>query len=160
MKKHASFFDRHNWSNNRFAWIYAFLILIFTVIFAIALKLSGIYEGVALRSINIFFILIGFILLLWDYRRSKKRDLTYVQAFLLLLRTGIYFCLLFLPMLLVFLSNDQGALYLVESHETFSSDYPVIQLVMSTYMVTVPTVVIAAMTIAYSANFGKKPNPG
>jgi membrane protease YdiL (CAAX protease family) len=158
MKKNSSFFDRHKWSNNQFAWIYAFLILIFTVTFAIVLKLSGIYEGVALRSINIFFILIGFILLVWDYRRSKKRDLTYIQAFLLLLRTGVYFCLLFLPMLLVFLSNDQGALYLIQAHETISSDYPVIQLVISTYMVTLPAVVIAAMTVAYSANFGKKQN--
>ncbi len=155
MERNPSFFDRRSWSNNRFAWGYALLILILTLLFAIILRLSGIYEGIALRSINLFFILIGFVLLIWDYRRSKQIELTYVMAFQILLRTGIYFCLLFLPTLLIFLANDQMALYLVQEHETFSADYPILQMVLSTYLVTVPAVVIAAMTVAYTAHFYK-----
>ncbi len=155
MERNPSFFNRRGWSNNRFAWSYALLILILTLIFAIVLRHSGVYEGIALRSINLFFILIGFVLLIWDYSRTKQIELTYVTAFQILLRTGIYFCLLFLPTLLVFLANDQTALYLVKEHETFTVDYPILQMVLSTYLVTIPAVVIAAMTVAYTAHFYK-----
>lgn len=156
MKTKPSFFNKKYWSNNKFAWMYAGFILILAVLFAIILKVLGIYEGMALRGVHIFFILLGFILLMWDFRRNSGRHLTYVQAFLMLFRAGLYFCLLFLPILLVFIDAYPNELALVRENETFAANYPVIQIVFSTYLVTLPTVALAAMTVAYMANFGKK----
>ncbi len=87
----VSFLDRTYWTNNKYAWAYAILIVFLAVSFAVILKALDIYEGVALRNINIFFILAGFILLIRDYRIHSNQPLTYVQAFMLLMRTGIYF---------------------------------------------------------------------
>lgn len=156
MESKSSFFDIKQWSNNKFAWVYAGFNLVLTVLFAVILKSLGIFEGVALRVVNIFFILLGFILLIWDFRKNSGRHLTYIQAFLLLIRAGLYFCLLFLPILLLFIDTYHDELEIVRENETFNSDFPVIQIVFSTYLETVATVVIASMTVAYTANFGKK----
>lgn len=155
--KHA-FFDKKYWSNNRFAWAYACFILILTVVFAIILKSLGIYESMPFRSINIFFILLGFILLIWDFKRSTHKHLTYVQAFLLLARTGIYFCFLFLPALLLFIELDYGELDIVREKESLAPDFTALELVLSTLLETVATAVIAAIVVAFTANWGKKKN--
>lgn len=152
----TSLLDRKHWSNNRFAWVYAGFISILAILFAIILKSAGVYEGVALRSINIFFILFGFILLIWDLKRTTHRHLTYTQAFQLLIRAGFYFCLLFLPILLIFIDTFHDELNIVRENETFTSDFPVIQIVFSTYLETVATVVIGAMAISYTANWSSK----
>ncbi|HEA23320.1 hypothetical protein LCGC14_1093960 [marine sediment metagenome] len=156
METNTNFFNRNHWSKNRFAWMYAVLIAILAIGFAIILKSAGIYEGMALRNVNFLFILLGFIVLIWDYKSSTKNALTYLQAFLLLVRTGLYFCLLFLPILLIFIGTFSDELQIVREKETFTSDFPVIQLVFSTYLETVATIAIAAMTVAFTANFSKK----
>lgn len=155
---HPSYFDRRYWSDNKFSWAYALLILVFVILFAIILKSAGIYQGAALRSINIFFILIGFILLMQDYQKSTSKQLTYVQAFLLLTRTGVYFCLLFFPVLLIYIDMYHGELNEVITHETFTSDLPVLQIVLTTYQVTFPATIICAMTVAHLIRYGKKRN--
>jgi ABC-type sulfate transport system permease subunit len=126
------------------------------VLFAIILKSAGIYQGAALRSVNIFFILLGFILLMLDYQKSTSKQLTYVQAFLLLTRTGVYFCLLFLPILLIYIDTYHGELNQVIEHETSAADFPVLQIVFTTYQVTFPATIICAMTVAHLTKYGKK----
>lgn len=86
-----SFKNRKNWSNNRFAWVYAILILLAPVTLDIIFKMAGIYESMALRSINIFFIIIEFFILIWDYKRSKHKKTKIVDVFLLCSRTGFYY---------------------------------------------------------------------
>ena len=156
MATDPNFLNRKYWSPNRFAWMYAVLIALLAICFAIILKSAGIYEGMALRNVNFLFILLGFIVLIWDYKKTAKKALTYLEAFLLLVRTGIYFCLLFLPILLIFIGTYNDELQIVREKETFTSDFPVIQLVFSTYLETVATVAIAAMTVAFTANFSKR----
>lgn len=156
MESYPTYRNRKYWSDNQFSWIYAILILIFVIVFAVILKSAGIYQGAALRSINIFFILLGFILLMWDYQKSTSKKLTYVQAFLLLTRTGVYFCLLFLPILLIYIDAYNGELEQVITHETFTSDFPVLQIVFTTYQVTFPATIICAMTVAHLVKYGKK----
>lgn len=156
MESYPTYFNRKHWSDNKFAWVYAVLILIFVTLFAIILKSAGIYQGAALRSVNILFILLGFILLMRDYQKSTSKRPTYVQAFLLLTRTGVYFCLLFLPLLLIYIDAYQGELNQVIEHETFAADFPVLQIVFSTYQVTFPATIICAMTVAHLIKYDNR----
>ena len=158
MENYLSYPNRKYWSDNKFSWIYAILILVFVIVFAIILKSAGIYQGAALRSVNIFFILSGFILLMRDYQKNTSKQLTYVKAFLLLTRTGIYFCLLFLPILLIYIDAYKGELEQVMANETFTSDFPVLQIVFTTYQVTFPATIICAMTVAHLVKFDKGRN--
>jgi ABC-type sulfate transport system permease subunit len=118
--------------------------------------MAGIYETMGLRSINIFFITIGFFALIWDYKRTKHQKLDFVDAFLLCARTGFYYCLLYLPVILVFLSLSNSELQLVEAKETFNNNFSIIAIVFSTYIETVSTVVIIGIVAAFTGNTGNK----
>ncbi|WP_431160770.1 hypothetical protein [Flagellimonas beolgyonensis] len=156
MEHSKSPFDRKYWSRNRYAWVFAGFILVLALLFGAILKLSGIYEGMSLRTVNVLFVLLGFLVLIWDYKRNTRQKLSYIEAFLLLVRTGAYFCLLFLPTLMAFIDFYHGELALVRANETLTSDYPVIQIVFSTYLETVVTVVVCALIVAFTANMGPR----
>lgn len=155
MTTRVSFFDRTKWSDNKYAWAYAIFILLLTVVFAAILKFLNIYEGMALRIIHIVFILIGFVLLMWDHNRHRE-PITYLKAFLLLLRTGVYFCLILLPVLLVYFELNAEALEMFREKEAYNSDLPLIQILFFSYFETITTVLLAAMTVAYLANSKRK----
>jgi hypothetical protein len=150
-----SFKYRKNWSNNRFAWVYAILILLASVTLGIIFKMAGIYESMGLRSINIFFIMIGFFMLIWDYKRSKHKKIKFVDAFLLCARTGFYYCLIYLPVILIFLSDSKNELQLVKTDETFNNNFSVIAIMFSTYIETAATVVIAGILAAFTGEMKK-----
>ena len=147
--------NRKTWSNNRFAWVYAIFILFCSIILGVLLKLIGVYESMSLRSINIFFIAIGFFVLVWDYKRIKHKNLEFLNAFLLCFRTGFYYCLLYLPVILIFLLDSKGELQMVETKETFNNNFSIIAIVFSTYIETVATVVIVGIVAAFTGNLGK-----
>lgn len=153
------FFDfknHQNWSKKHFAWFYAVLILVGTVLYGYLLRKAGVYESAFLRLLNIFIILIGFIALMWDYRGAKKHKLSYVNAFLLCARTGFYFLLLFLPLLLLFLANDQKALELVRDKETFGSQLSVLEITFWLYVEIVCTTLMGGLLAAFIARFSGK----
>ncbi len=151
----SSLFDHQDWSKNRFALFYAILILLGVCLYAFILIKAGVYESPSLRILNVFIILVGFVALMWDYKLSKMQKLTYQNAFLLCARTGLYFCLLFLPLLLVFLSNDQSALNMVKTNETFGSSISVVEMTFWLYVETVGTTLTAGLLASYVARFGK-----
>jgi hypothetical protein len=154
--KEFSLKNRSNWSGNRYAWFYAIIILLASLILGLVLYTSEIYESMALRSINIFFILIGFYLMIRDYRRHKSEALSYVDAFLLCARTGFYYLLLYLPVILIFLGTNQSEVALVMSKETFGGDFSIIEIVFTTYLETVAITVVCGIAIAFTSNLGKK----
>lgn len=153
-KQELSITKRYKWSKNRFAWFYATLILLVSVLLGVVLKMSGTYESMGLRSINIFFIMIGFFILIWDYKRTKHKNLKFIDAFLLCARTGFYYCLLYLPIVLIFLADSKNELQLVETDETFNNNFSIIAIVFSTYIETVATVVIVGIVAAFTGNMG------
>ncbi|WP_339917369.1 hypothetical protein [Yeosuana marina] len=150
-----SFINRYEWSKNRFAWFYAILILLASVTLGVIFKKAGIYESLAIRSINIFFIMIAFFMLIWDYKRSKHENIKFSDAFLLCARTGFYYCLLYLPVILIFLTESHSELQLVKTDETFNNNFSVIAIVFSTYVETVATVVILGILAAFTGNMKK-----
>jgi hypothetical protein len=117
--------------------------------------MAGIYESMGLRSINIFFIMIGFFMLIWDYKRSKHEKIKFVDAFLLCARTGFYYCLIYLPVILIFLSDSKNELQLVKTDETFNNNFSVIAIMFSTYIETAATVVIAGILAAFTGEMKK-----
>lgn len=158
-QKHTSkrkvLFDKSNWSKNSFSWFYAVLIMLLVLIFAIVLKLAGIYESMAMRIVNVFFILIGFIVLIWDYEQSKNVKLKFQIAFVFCIRTGFYFALLFLPILLIFLIGDKGEIGIILTQETMTTNYPIQEILVSNYMETAASVAIMGYVAAITAGFVK-----
>lgn len=150
-----SLINHHNWSKNRFAWFYAVLILLAAVAVGVLCKINGVYEAMYIRSINIFFILIAFFAMIWDYKRSKQQHLGYIEAFLFCARTGFYFCLMYLPIILVFLIDSNNELNLVKANETFDNSFSIIAIVFSTYIETVCFVIISGLVAAFTGSTGR-----
>ena len=149
------FFDKNTWSKNSFSWFYAIMILILVTVFAVILKYAQIYESMPLRVVNVFFILIGFVVLIKDYENTRNISLKFTEAFTLCIRTGFYFALLFLPMLLFFLLDDKSELTIISSKEILKTHYPIQEMVISNYIETAATVAIMSYVAAISAGFRK-----
>lgn len=148
---------RYDWSLNKFAWVYAVLILIPTLILGFIFKMIGVYESMAFRSINLIFIVGGLFLLLWDYKRVKNQALSLLDTFLLCGRTGIYFCLLYLPVIILFLSLDKSELALVKSEETFNSDMSILEIVLTSGFESIATFILFGLIASYIFASDKKP---
>ncbi len=135
---------RASWSKNRFAWIYAIVIVILVLVYSTVLYLYNIYESRALWILNIFFIILGFILLLKDYINVKNEDLSYTQAFMFCFKTGVYFCILFIPVVLLFMAIHPQEINLVGRQETYGSDFTQLEMAFSVLLESITSVVIAA----------------
>lgn len=147
--------NRQNWSKNRFAWTYAILILCATVLFGLLLTWAGIYETLPLRIVNLFIILLGFSALMRDYRINKKKKLAYSSAFALCARTGIYFCLLFLPVLLILLNTGHNGLNYVQLGQNYGFHLTMMETVFWSYIETVGSTLTAGLLASYIALFKK-----
>lgn len=145
--------NRQNWSKNRFAWSYAVLILLMTVLFGLLLNWAGIYETLPLRIFNLFIILVGFVALMRDYRINKKKKLTYSSAFALCARTGIYFCLLFLPVLLILLNTVHTGPNYVQLGQSYGFHLTVMETIFWSYIETVGSTLTAGLLASYIALF-------
>lgn len=156
ISKFFSFKNRHNWSDNRFAWVYAIFILTAVVVFAIILKVAGIYESMAWRVFNAFFIIIGFILMVKDYKKHKDLDVSYTQATFLCFRCGLYFALLFLPALAFIISGYPHETEIINKEEAYNSNMPVLAIVFANYVETAATLAVACFTAAHFAGFKSK----
>ncbi|MCG2461242.1 hypothetical protein K8352_10820 [Flavobacteriaceae bacterium F89] len=148
-----SFKNRQKWSKNRFAWSYAILILLGTVLFGLLLSWVGIYETLPLRIVNLFIILVGFMALMRDYRINKKKKLAYGSAFALCARTGIYFCLLFLPVLLILLNIGENGHNYVQLGQSYGFHLTEMETVFWSYIETVGSTLTAGLLASYVALF-------
>ena len=159
MKKSSNSFSLKNkqtWSDSRFAWFYATIIFLAVVIFAIILKAAGIYESMAWRIVNIFFILGGFILLVKNYKKHKDSKVSYLQAWLLCIRTGFYFALLFLPALAFVVNGYPTEQAIIDKKELYNSNMPIFEIVFANYIETVASILISSFLAAYFAGIGSK----
>lgn len=147
--------NKNKWSDSRFAWYYAVIILLAVVAFAVILKVMGIYESMAWRGVHIFFIFGGLIILLQDYKYHKHIQLDYTQAAILCTRAGIYFALLFLPLLAMIIGGYPTEQDIINKEELFTSNYPVEEIVFVNWIETIATVAIASFVVPLSRGFGK-----
>lgn len=155
MKGNTSLLNRENWSENRFAFCYAVLILLMALLFHFILKSSGIKEVFALRLMNIFFIIIGFLLLLWDYIKTTNSKLNDIKSFWLSAKCGLIFCALFLPILMFNVSNDPEELKWI-ANEFYTTSSPVFQVGITTLMTTIPSIVIAGVAVSFFGGIWSK----
>lgn len=147
--------NKEEWSNSRFAWFYAILIFLAVVVFAIILKVSGIYESMAWRIVNIFFILVGFVLLVNDYKNHKSYQVKYFQAWLLCVRAGFYFALIFLPLLLFVVYGSPTEEAIISKNELYGSQNAVFEIVFANYVETVGSILICSLVASYFVGFGR-----
>ncbi len=154
-----SFKNRHNWSDNRFAWVYAFVILVAVSLFAIILKIAGIYESMALRVFNIFFIMLGQSFMLIDYKKHKNHNLEFTQAALLAARTGIYFALLFLPTLAFVIGGYPTEQAMINKNELFyNKNFTVQSIVFVNWIETIATLSVSCFVVPHIVGFFKPSN--
>lgn len=151
--------NRHDWSDSRFAWFYAAVILVGVTLFAIALKLAGIYESMAWRVVNIFFIMGGQALMLIDYKKHKNYNLQFTQAAFLCIRTGFYFALLFLPALAFVIGGFPSEQSIINKNELFSTNnFTVESIVFVNWIETIATLSVACFVVPHIVAFVKPSN--
>ena len=152
-------FESHaHWKDNQFAWFYASLILLASLILGIALYFSGIYESMAWRSVKIFFILFSFIALVGDYHKHKA-EISYVEAVLLCLKTGFYFLAMYLPIIIIFLGTSKVEMQAVVKNEVMEQSFSFFEMVFVNYLETVVTTAICAIAAAFTVGFINKKQP-
>lgn len=148
--------NRQNWSDNRYAWFYAIFILIAVTLFAIFLKLAGIYESMAWRVINIFFIILGQSLMLIAYKKYKNGNLQFTQAALLCIRTGIYFALLFLPSLAFVIGGYASEQTIINNAEFFNTNNLTVEsIVFVNWIETIATLSVSSFVVPHILAFVK-----
>ncbi|HEA30059.1 MAG TPA: hypothetical protein ENH91_08720 [Leeuwenhoekiella sp.] len=140
---------RAHWSKNRFMWVYAIFIFILVLVYSTVLYFNNIYESRPWRICNIFFMILGFIILLRDYINVKEEDLGYMAAFKCCFRCGVYFCMLFIPLVVIFLSVDTHEIERIQRQETFGSDLTQLEMTFSVFLESITSVVIAAFVAAF-----------
>ncbi|GAA4282224.1 hypothetical protein [Gaetbulibacter aestuarii] len=146
-------FESHgHWKDNQFAWFYASLILVASLILGISLYLSGVYESMSWRSVKIFFILFSFIALVSDYHKHKA-EISYVEAVLLCLKTGFYFLAMYLPIIIIFLATSKTEMQAVVKNEVMEQSFSFFEMVFVNYLETVVTTAICAIAAAFTVGF-------
>ena len=153
-----SFKNRHNWSDRRFAWFYAFIIFLAVVVFAIILKVADIYESMGWRVVNILFIMGGQTLMVIDYKKHKDFNLEFTHAAFLCIRAGIYFALLFLPTIAIVVAGFPVEQVYINEKELFnSSEFPVQTMIFVNWIETIATLSVSCFSAPHIIGFVKSP---
>lgn len=156
--KYFSLKNRHNWSDNRFAWFYAVIILIAVAVFAVFLKMAGIYESMAWRVINIFFIAGGQSAMIIDYKMHKDSNLEFTHAALLCIRSGFYFALLFLPTLAFALGGYASEQEIINQKELFGTNNLTVQsAIFVNWIETIATLSVLSFAVPHVVCFVRTP---
>jgi|GEM_PF-4850488 len=137
--KRRYLFHRETWSQNQFSWFYGGVLFLICVLFGVLLNLLGIYESTAYRAVNGVFVIGIMFLVIWDYLRVKQEQLLMIDSFFMCLRTGFYFCMLFIPTIIIFFSVNQADLAIAKATETHGSGMTILEIALSSgfeYMAT------------------------
>jgi|GEM_PF-4126223 len=112
---------RSKWSQQRYAWTTAFIIIILMILMELIFSLTKNYESLSWRMLNLFFLLGGFLWMVYDYTKHRSYNVNYLEAFKLCLKTGVYFCLIFFPLLILALGVDHTDFHRIQIHSAFQS---------------------------------------
>jgi hypothetical protein len=146
--------NRHNWSDSRFAWVYAFVILVAVTLFAIVLKLAGIYESMAWRVVNVLFIFGGQSLMIIDYKKHKDANLGFTRSAFLCIQTGIYFALLFLPTLAFVVGGYPSEQAIIDKKEFYNTNNLTVEsIVFVNWIETIATLSVTSFVVPHIIGF-------
>ncbi len=112
---------RANWSKQRYAWTTAIAIILSIIVMELIFSLTDRSESLFIRMINLFFLLGAFLWMVHDYSKQRNYNVNYLEAFKLCLTTGVYFCLLFFPLLFLALGFDHTDLHRLQLHTAFKT---------------------------------------
>jgi hypothetical protein len=150
--------NRHNWSDNRFAWFYASVILAAVTLFAIILKLVGIYESMAWRVVNVLFIFGGQALMIIDYKKHKDPNLGFTRAVFFCIQTGMYFALLFLPALAFVVGGYPSEQAIIDKKEFFNTNNLTVEsIVFVNWIETIATLSVTSFVVPHIVGFVRSP---
>jgi hypothetical protein len=96
--------NKEDWSLKTFSWFYAGIIAFLIVLIAFLLLHFQRIKIINLRIIYVPIIFFGMMLFIYDYAKHTDKPIRYSVAFVNCFRTGIYMCILLLPIILIVLS--------------------------------------------------------
>ena len=144
-----------NWSQTRYSWTVAIAIILAMVLMELIFSLTKNYESLAWRMLNLFFLLGAFCWMVYDYSKSRNYPVDYLEAFELCLKTGVRFCLVFFPLLLLALGLDHTDLHRIQVHSIFQSQKEPSE-IFGALLIEVPVfIVIASIASAPMVGFRK-----
>ncbi|MCK0132184.1 hypothetical protein MWU59_11800 [Flavobacteriaceae bacterium F08102] len=129
-KKHY-LFHRERWSQNQFSWFHGGILYLTCIVFALILRLFGIYQSTPFRAINGVFVIGAMFFVIWDYQHVKDTPLLLIDSFFMCLRTGFYFCVLFIPTIILFFLSNQADLAVAKTTETNGSSMTILEIALS-----------------------------
>lgn len=148
--------NRSTWSQQQYAWTVATAIIIAMVLMELAFSLTKNYESLAWRMLNLFFLLGAFIWMVFDYTKHRSYTINYFEAFKLCLKTGVYFCLMFFPLLIIALGFDDTDLQRLQLHTAFRSQQEPFEIIGALFVEVPVFIAIASITAAPMVGIGKK----
>ena len=148
------------WSASRYAWICAIGIIAVMVILELLFSLSKSYENRGIRLLNLLFLMVGFMIMVYRYTKNKPFTVSFMEAFKLCLRAGVYFLILFFPLLALVLQIDPSELARLKLHAPFAEQLTDLE-IMGTLFVEMPAFIFISALVAAPINaFAEKSNRG
>ena len=134
---------RSQWSSNRYAWTIAITLILVMILMELIFSLTKNFESLPWRMLNLFFLLGGFLFMVYDYSKHRVENVSYLDAFKLCLRTGGYFIVMFFPLLLLALGFDHTDLHRLQIHTAFQSQQEPFAII-GALIIEVPVFIIIA----------------
>lgn len=149
---------KSKWSASKYAFTCAVGILGAMALMAFIYSLNNSYEKMGTRYLNLLFLLIGFTIMVYSYAKNQTHMVNYLEAFKLALRAGVYFLLMFFPLMALTLQLDPADLLKLKIQEAFVTEYTPLQ-VLATLFVLMPAFIVAsALLSAPVAAFAQSKN--
>ena len=143
------------WSASRYAWICAIGIIAIMALLELLFSLSKGYENRGVRLLNLVFIIIGFMIMVYRYTSNMPHTVSYMESFKLCLRAGVYLLILFFPLLALVLEIDPSELVRLKLHIPFANQLTDLE-IMGTLFVEMPAFIfISALVSAPISGFAK-----
>ncbi|WP_149276278.1 hypothetical protein [Pareuzebyella sediminis] len=148
--------QKNTWSASRYAWICAIGIIAVMSLLELLFSLDESYENRGVRLLNLVFIIIGFMLMVYRYTNNRSHTVSYLEAFKLCLRAGVYLLILFFPLLALVLEIDPSELVRLKLHMPFANQLTDLE-IMGTLFVEMPAFIfISALVSAPISAFAKE----
>ena len=139
---------KESWSRNRYAWTYAVLINLIIMSYSAILYFLDIYQNAALRAMYLLFVLLGLVLLVLNWSKNHPAA-SYLNAFKLCIKTGVFFLIILLPIVLIYMTLRPDDVQLVQVMETHTPSNTIQQMVGMLFFEMVPAIILSAIAASF-----------
>lgn len=147
---------RSKWSKHRYAWTVAIAIMIAMILMELVLSMTQNYETLPWRMLNLLFLLGGFFWMVYDYAKHQDSNVGYFEGFKLCITAGIYFCLMFFPLLFLALEFDHADWHRLKLHTAFRSQQKPFGIIGALFIEVPVFIAIASLAAAPMVGMNKK----